>query len=709
MRSFARLAAALPLSFALATPPSAQCTAQPDGKWLGYQPFNDKVILDLDGDGGTSDDQVRLNGNIGLYFEPDFCTNLVGGACPYVFSFEVGMQAVGGFHIEADVAADFDGVPPIDLTPGIPPWWGITLPPIVLGDGFFVYPVIDAALVVSGEIDASASVDLTMQTCFETGLQALPGFNVPYPVPSQPFVIAASPTIDGSGASLQAHVLVSVSFLVVFEGFEAFVATFTVGPGLELDVDPTGTPWWSLEASVPLAFGIGLPFDLHYIPLLLGEIDDFPILDAGAGLPGAVGQRTRWIKGYDSAPVQSATAVTPGATDPAHTFVTAAAGAWARAMELDEDGEVVEAYRWLMDVPQDVVATDSGTYLMVGSHGVPWVAEYAGGGNFLSSRTYDSPDIHNGNATAIDVGPSGERWVAGHVSDPVTFEWYTAMIKIDVLGHELWAKRYARVTEQDVVRQVLATSDGGAILVGRYQGSPLHSFDGAYVLKVDTDGEIEWQRVINGYAAVGVAESPNGGFLVAAHHGSGPAASHSMYAVLFDPDGNVEWQTSYSDEASADLPEGWLHTVTSVHANNGGYVLTGWHNNSDYDAFLWRINESGHTVWFKTLIGGNGHDILFDARPTPDGGILAVGHSRSLDVQGVDGQHLMVVKTGSDGFVQFADDAGMTTTNPEVQISKSAMTVDVPTDPAVDLSFTWTDATVNLLQEVPVQVEDFTK
>ncbi|MCB0524391.1 MAG: T9SS type A sorting domain-containing protein [Saprospiraceae bacterium] len=302
--------------------------------------------------------------------------------------------------------------------------------------------------------------------------------------------------------------------------------------------------------------------------------------------------------------------------------------------------------------------------------------------------------------------------------------WDVWVLKTDQSGVLQWKKVFGG-TGNDVVEHIQQTTDGGYFIVGysesnNFDVSDNHGdFDG-WVVKLDSNGSIEWQNSIGGsgwdefWAG---QQTTDGGYIVAGRSASndGDATyNHGQldtWVVKLDAEGEIEWQRSYGgskeDNARAmiqTMDGGYLVAsrtastdgdVTELHGNtdfwltklslngeiewektlggnhgdtpadliqnnDGSYVITGYIGSGTGDVSVYygildywvvKISQTGDIIWEKTL-GGSGPDWARKIIPANDGGYIVAGttYSDDFDVIGNDGgEDFWVVKVSNEG------------------------------------------------------------
>lgn len=85
---------------------------------------------------------------------------------------------------------------------------------------------------------------------------------------------------------------------------------------------------------------------------------------------------------------------------------------------------------------------------------------------------------------------------------------------------------------------------------------------------------------------------------------------------------------------------------------DGGMLISGKtnKNNSQDDALLIKLDESGDIVWSKTYGNLFGSEIFYNARPTRDGGIIAIGTSSETNNSN---GFIFICKTDGNGIIQW--------------------------------------------------------
>lgn len=220
------------------------------------------------------------------------------------------------------------------------------------------------------------------------------------------------------------------------------------------------------------------------------------------------------------------------------------------------------------------------------------------------------------------------------------------VVKLDSSGGIEWQKCYGG-SAFDFASGIEETSDHGYIIGGRTSSndgdvSGLHGFTEDYwVVKIDSIGGIFWQKCLGGsgseefyaiqqtndrgYFLCGRTESNNGDV-------SGSHGNVEGWVVKLDSSGNMEWQKciggSGYDAANAMCQTNDNGFIVSGYAESNNGDVSGNHGNGD----LWiiKLNNLGVPEWQKCL-GGTIGESGYAIRQTNDDGFIVGGLSYSSD------------------------------------------------------------------------------
>ena len=229
------------------------------------------------------------------------------------------------------------------------------------------------------------------------------------------------------------------------------------------------------------------------------------------------------------------------------------------------------------------------------------------------------------------------------------------LVKIDTAGNVLWEKTYGG-TGGERPSTVHMTTDGGYIVSGFTTSSDgdvqSNQFPGflpiAWFLKVDSAGNIEWERTIGGSlfdTGSDAWQTSDGGYVLLSSstssdgdatctHGSG-----DIHVMKVDASGNMEWSQCYGGTGNDAARS--IRQMPDL-----GYIISGATGSTDgdvssligaVDCWLIKTDSIGNIEWEKTY-GGSLQEDLTGVVTTPDGGYVIAGESLSNDFD-VSGHH----------------------------------------------------------------------
>ncbi len=211
---------------------------------------------------------------------------------------------------------------------------------------------------------------------------------------------------------------------------------------------------------------------------------------------------------------------------------------------------------------------------------------------------------------------------------------------------EQWVKTYGGGGD-DRAYAIQPTSDGGYVVVGYTESFGTGGCD-VWVLKLSSGGDVEWQRAYGGWGydwASSIQETSDGGYVVAGYTKSFGAGFYDIWVLKLDTGGDIEWQRTCGGAVN-DYGRSILQT------SDGGYVVSGctYSVGSGYsDGLVVKLNSGGDIEW-QRLYGGADYDFIRHIQETSDGGIIAAGHTRSYGAGDYD---IWILKLDSAGDVEW--------------------------------------------------------
>ncbi len=223
------------------------------------------------------------------------------------------------------------------------------------------------------------------------------------------------------------------------------------------------------------------------------------------------------------------------------------------------------------------------------------------------------------------------------------------VLKLDAAGDLEWSKTFGGAGI-DIGTGLTVLSDGYMIAgctgsAGEPNISPGYGGNEYWVLKIDFDGNLIWEKTYGGKrhdAAKSILPTADGGFIIGGNTWSADGDiisnhGHSdAWIIKIDASGLLQWSKTYGGE-TAD------HMNSLTQSDDGNYTLAGSRGEMDfindglfgrYDEQFWilKFDPSGQQIWEKTY-GGENYDEATSIETTIDGGYIIGGWVRSVDGQ----------------------------------------------------------------------------
>jgi uncharacterized delta-60 repeat protein len=300
-----------------------------------------------------------------------------------------------------------------------------------------------------------------------------------------------------------------------------------------------------------------------------------------------------------------------------------------------------------------VQQTSDGGYVVIGStysfdtsRRELWTLKLNADGSVAWEKAYGESEEDVG--CSIQQTSDGGFIVAGYTASFGSSLQDIWVLKLNYDGTIAWQKIYGEEDRSELAYSIQQTSDGGFIVAGDSCWDPFAPDPvNALLLKLNSDGTVAWQKTYGGGGwdtAQSVQQTSDGGYVVAGYSDSFGAGEFlwDYWVLKLTSDGAVEWQKTY-DEGSNDQANSVQQT------SDGGYVVAGGRKGTDgdWDALVLKLNSDGTITWQKTY-GGNQNDSAVSTHQTSDGGYLMGGYTRSF---GAGDWDYWLLKLNADGAI----------------------------------------------------------
>jgi hypothetical protein len=317
-------------------------------------------------------------------------------------------------------------------------------------------------------------------------------------------------------------------------------------------------------------------------------------------------------------------------------------------LKLDPDGNIQWQKKYggsFREILWDMIQTADGGYILTGAIGY----------NYFTGTGYDALIIKldsQGNIQwqkIYDVGYTFER--AGKIIQTSDGGFIigaggsdSAIIKLDQNGNIQWYRALGYQVGGDIF-DFRQTSDGGYIGISTLPGVILGLDIG--VVKLDSDGNIQWGRAYGGNGAwdvpYSIHETSDGGFVVVGVTNSFSSTNINdinIWVFKINSQGDIIWQKEYG------VPNATDYAFSSIQMPDGGYIIVGFTTASGMgDLLLMKIDSEGNIVWQK-VYGGTYPDVGISIQMTNDGNLIISGATYSFGAGNID---IWVLKTDIDG------------------------------------------------------------
>ena len=251
------------------------------------------------------------------------------------------------------------------------------------------------------------------------------------------------------------------------------------------------------------------------------------------------------------------------------------------------------------------------------------------------------------------------------------------VVKIDNTGNIIWERCYG-APNSDEAKDAVLTPDGGLLLLGRINaagGNVSQHFGNwdAWVCKIDSSGEIQWEKTIGNQGhdnalklrltsdttfIVIAGLNASGGMAECEH--MGPWDGLDIWLIEMDLQGNILRQLCYGGSGNdlgrdiIKIEDGFVF-VAKTDSNDGD--VSGLHGADD----IWvvRIDNSGTIIW-QNCLGGTSYEWADYITQNEDGGFTVIGHTKSNngDVSNNNSLNttrydIWVIKLSSEGILEW--------------------------------------------------------
>ncbi len=217
------------------------------------------------------------------------------------------------------------------------------------------------------------------------------------------------------------------------------------------------------------------------------------------------------------------------------------------------------------------------------------------------------------------------------------------ILKLDSTGNIEWQKVFGGTGIE--IRSILQTPDEGYVFTAMDDSFGAGQYD-VWVVKLDRNGTSEWQKAYGGSQSdygQSIYPTAEGGYILGGSTLTFGAGEADVWILKLDGDGHIEWQKVYGG-----ANDDWLYAIRQT--SDGGYLAAGGTSSfgaGDYDGWAFKLDASGNIEWQKTF-GGEKFDEFISIQEISDAYILA-GETESFGAGSYDVWVSKIEKDGEAG------------------------------------------------------------
>lgn len=325
---------------------------------------------------------------------------------------------------------------------------------------------------------------------------------------------------------------------------------------------------------------------------------------------GALDEGIVFSKTYGNTTSQTGFYIT-STRDGGHLIAGSANGCW--MLKLDTNGVTV----WDSSFNEELGVE----FQLEGASFWCWLARQTPDGGYVAMGTgYDANFGQYRKNFIITLGQQGDL-----VSSQLIAEKGTKTPYLDKDGNLIW------LTSFGIPREVRETLDGGYIIVGHFEQSSPDS--NMHMIKTDENGAYIWDKnlcqdknihqaweeeVVCSYNYVrDVIQLQDGSFVMT-------GVDNGAWLLKTDPNGNIEWVRSYERESSGGY--------AIIQMSDGGFLVASekYVDQKQKDGMLIKTDSEGNLQWSR-FFGGDKDDSFMAMEQRLNGEIIIMGRTESFD------------------------------------------------------------------------------
>ena len=262
------------------------------------------------------------------------------------------------------------------------------------------------------------------------------------------------------------------------------------------------------------------------------------------------------------------------------------------------------------NLANSIILTDDGNFLIGGEknwlhcpscneQGRAWIAKINPDLHIIWEKYLG--DVKNNSIEHVLSINSQGFVVSGLTNSSKTSEFNAWFVFLDWEGNYLWSKEYNNLF-QDKATCILYLEEKGFLVAGHSQSRTINKND-AWILKLTMDGNIKWEKhfIGSGINVINkIIPSADRGILAVGYTTSKGVGWQDAWVIQLDKDGNLEWEKTFGGDKKDII-------VSAIKTDKNKYLLAGSTSSGSKgkisNAWVIQLDKDGNLEWEKTFGG----------------------------------------------------------------------------------------------------------
>ncbi|OQX00128.1 MAG: hypothetical protein BWK80_62215, partial [Desulfobacteraceae bacterium IS3] len=263
-------------------------------------------------------------------------------------------------------------------------------------------------------------------------------------------------------------------------------------------------------------------------------------------------------------------------------------------------------------------------------------------GNLLWNKPVKDVDY----IASITQTPEGNLAIAGSSGSYMDRELWVA--KYDSEGNSQWSKIFKGSTGYDYATSIIATADGGFAVAGAMLDGPAINVGKLWIIKLNSEGTLEWQKTFDKRSAGSIIQTMNGDFVVVTSRltegivtegtffafwgASKGAISSAIEIIRLNSKGEATWDKTFSrnqfDYGASVIETSDKNLIVTVLTERTIY-----NNSVGGKAWVIQLSNQGKMLWNEVFEENGANNGIFSVIETADKYLVGAGYIESEGIQ----------------------------------------------------------------------------